>query len=361
MSVFVVIELLGRGVGVLHTPRIDRLPAEEWPDIVAVVRRLGLDTRYLVLCTDDIHPNILLAEGHLDERVRLAIRSGFTPVEAIQMATINTAALMRIDRDFGIVAPGRFADLVVLDDLAAFTVSAVVHHGRVVARDGRLLEEPPAFAYPSWATSTMHLAAPVTAADLAVTVTGDALQVTVSVVEFGAPKTRREAQLEVIDGLVEPDVEQDVLSIAVLERHRATGRIGRGFVGGLGIRGGAVACSVNHDSHNIFVVGDSRESMAVAANAIAEAGGGYVAVVGTTVRAILELPIAGLMTDRPLAEVGPALEAVERVLIDELNCSIPYRPIYALNFLCLPNIPEAGVTDMGIVDTTTMELVATVR
>lgn len=373
-SVDEIIAQLRRGVRVLLTPRIDRLPAEEWPLIAQAVRRLKLDIRYLCLCTDDIHPNILLAEGHLDERVRLAIRSGFTPVEAIQMATINPASLMRLDRDLGVVAPGRFADLVVLDDLSSFSVTTVVHHGVVVARDGALVSEPPAFAYPAWATQSMHLAAPVTASDLAVRVPAfstarasgpgpepvDPVVVTVSVVEFGGPKTRRTAVLAVRDdGVVAADVGQDVLSIAVLERHRATGRIGRGFVGGLGIRGGAVACSVNHDSHNIFVVGDSHESMAVAANAIADAGGGYVAVVGTEVRAILELPIAGLMSERPLAEIGAALAAVERVVIDELHCSITYRPMYALNFLCLPNIPEAGFTDMGIIDTTLMELVPT--
>ncbi len=361
-SVDEIAEQLRRGVRVLLTPRIDRLPAEEWPLIAQAVRRLALDIRYLCLCTDDIHPNVLLAEGHLDERVRLAVRSGFTPVEAIQMATINPASLMRLDRDLGVVAPGRLADLVVLDDLATFAVSSVVHHGVVVARNGALVNEPRAFPYPTWATQTMHLAAPVIAADLALRAPASAAvptSVTVSVVEFGGPKTRRTAELAVRDGVVVPDVGQDVLSIAVLERHRASGRIGRGFVGGLGIRGGAVACSVNHDSHNIFVVGDSHESMAIAANAIADAGGGYVAVVGTEVRAIVELPIAGLMSERPLAEVGAALAAVERVVIDELHCSITYRPMYALNFLCLPNIPEAGFTDMGIIDTTTMELVPT--
>jgi adenine deaminase len=216
---------------------------------------------------------------------------------------------------------------------------------------------PPAFEYPDWARDTMRLRAPVGPADLALTTTEPG-PVTVQVVEFGGPKTMRTARLAVVDGVVQPDSEQDVNAIAVLERHRATGNIGRGFVGGLGIRGGAVACSVNHDSHNIFVVGDSHESMAVAANAVADAGGGYAAVVGTEVRALVALPIAGLMSDRPLAEVGAGLAEVERVLVEELSCSIAYRPIYALNFLCLPNIPDFGVTDRGIVDTRTMAIVA---
>jgi adenine deaminase len=352
-----VIEQLRRGLRVLLTPRPDRLPAEEWPELAAAIRQRGLDTRYLVLCSDDVHPNLLLAEGHLDRRLRLAIEAGFDPLTAVQMATINAASLMRLDRDLGAVAPGRLADLVILDDLATFEVAAVVHHGRLVSRGTALTVEPPAFTHPAWSRDTMRLKEPVTAAALALAADGPG-PATVHVVEFGGPKTMRTATLAVVDGVVQPDPDQDVLAIAVLERHRATGHIGRGFVGGLGIRGGAVACSVNHDSHNIFVVGDDHASMAVAANAVAEAGGGYAAVVGSEVRALVGLPIAGLLSDRPLAEVGAGLAEVERVLVEELRCAITYRPIYALNFLCLPNIPDVGVTDQGIVDTRTMSLVA---
>ena len=117
---------------------------------------------------------------------------------------------------------------------------------------------------------------------------------------------------------------------------------------------------MNHDSHNLFVVGDSHESMAVAANAVAGAQGGYCAVVGHEVRAMVALPIAGLLSDRPSAEVADGLDEVERVLVDELGCTLRYRPIYALNFLCLPNIPDVGVTDRGIVETATMRLLNTV-
>ena len=135
----------------------------------------------------------------------------------------------------------------------------------------------------------------------------------------------------------------------------------QGFVSGLGLRGGAVACTVNHDSHNLFVVGDPHEAMAVAANALAEAQGGYCVVVGTEVRALVPLPIAGLLSDRPLAEVAAGLDDVERVLIEEPGLQRPpYRPIYALNFLCLPNIPDVGVTDQGVIETATMELLSTV-
>ena len=168
------------------------------------------------------------------------------------------------------------------------------------------------------------------------------------------------AQLRVEAGIVQPDAAADIASIAVIERHLNSGAIGRGFVGGLGIRGGAVACTVSHDSHNLFVVGDSHEAMAVAANALVEAQGGYCVVVGTEVRALVPLPIAGLLSDRPLAEVANGLDDVERALIDELGCTLPYRPIYALNFLCLPNIPDVGVTDQGVIETATMELLSTV-
>lgn len=358
-SVEEVIEQLRRGLRVLLTPRIDRLPAEEWPALATAITDAHLDTRNLVLCTDDIHPNILRREGHLDHRVRLAIEAGFDPIAAIQMATINPAQLMRLDRDRGSVAPGRFADLVVLDDLARFEPHLVVHGGCIVARSGALttdLARPP---YPTWATSTIHLPAPVTAADLEVRVPGDG-PVTVNVVEFGGPKTMHQAELLATGGVVAGDPDQDIACIAVLERHRASGAVGRGFVAGLGIRGGAVACTVNHDSHNIVVVGDAHASMAIAVNALAAAGGGYCAVVGSDVRALAALPVAGLLSEVGLDELADGLDDVERVLLEELQCSIPYRPLYALNFLCLPNIPEVGVTDQGIVLTATMTHVPSV-
>ena len=162
-----VIEQLRRGLRVLLTPRPDRLPPEEWPELAATITRRGLDTRNLVLCSDDVHPNLLLSEGHLDRRVRLAIEAGFDPVTAVQMATINAASLMRLDRDLGAVAPGRFADLVILDDLRSFEVAAVVHHGVLVSRGPALTVEPPTFVHPQWARDTMRLKEPVTAAALA--------------------------------------------------------------------------------------------------------------------------------------------------------------------------------------------------
>ena len=126
-----------------------------------------MDTRHLVLCSDDVHPNLLQREGHLDHRVRLAVTAGFDPVEVIQMATLNAAEHLRVDRDLGSVAPGKRADLVVLDDLASFSVSTVLHGGRIVAEAGQLVDEPAAFAYPDWSRDTIRLAAPVGADDLA--------------------------------------------------------------------------------------------------------------------------------------------------------------------------------------------------
>ena len=351
-----VVEQLRKGARVLLTPRIDRLPAEEWPEIVAATERLGLDTRRLVLCTDDIHPNILVREGHLDQRVRLAVEAGFDPLTAVQMATLNAAELMRIDRHVGSVAPGRFADLVLLESLEDFAPSAVLYRGEVVAADGALVEDPPPSEYPAWSMGTLTVAAP-SAGDLALRVDAPDGPVTVNAVAFGAPKTMHRVQLHVRGGAVHPDGPADVAGIAVLERHHGTGNIGRGFVTGLGIRGGAVASTVNHDSHNVVVVGDSYASMAVAARAVIEAQGGYAAAVGTEVAAVVPLPIAGLLSPEPLEVVGERLAAVERVLIDQLGCSIGYRPIYALNFLCLPNIPDVGFTDRGIILTETMEIV----
>ena len=368
-SIDEVVEQLRRGLRVLLTPRPDRLPPEEWPALAARVRRDGIDTRGLVLCTDDIHPNLLAREGHLDHRVRLAIQAGFDPLQAVQMATLNTAELMRLDRERGTVAPGRRADLVVLDDLATFAVSSVLAGGRVVARGSSLVAEPPVFEHPAWARGTIQLDRPIDPADLVLAAPaasagsaadggdhGDAV-VEAVVVEFGGPKTMRTARLPVVGGVVAPDPAGDVARMAVVERYSGSGAIGRCFIGGLGIRGGAFASTVNHDSHNIVVYGDDPADMALAANTLAAAGGGYCTVAGGRVLALLALPIAGLLSDRPLAEVAADLEAVERSLVEDLGCTLPSRPVYALNFMCLPNIPLVGVTDRGIVETGTFALV----
>ncbi len=356
-SIDEVIEQLRHGLRVLLTPRPDRLPPEEWPELAARMRQDGLDTRNLVLCTDDIHPNLLAREGHLDQRVRLAIHAGFDAVEAIQMATINTAALMRMDRERGAVAPGRLAELVVLDDLATFTVASVVVGDRVVARDGVLVDELPVFEHPAWARQTIRLDRPVEPADLVLAAPDGATEVDAVVVEFGGPKTMRTATLPVVAGVVAPDADGEVARMAVVERYSGDGVSGRCFIGGLGVRGGAFASTVNHDSHNIVVYGDDPDDMALAANTLAAAGGGYCTVAGGRVLALLALPIAGLLSDRPLAEVAADLEAVERSLVADLGCTLPYRPVYALNFMCLPNIPLVGVTDRGIVETGTFALV----
>ncbi len=353
-----VIEQLRHGLRVLLTPRPDRLPPEVWPELATRLHREHLDTRYLVLCTDDIHPNLLFREGHLDQRIRLAIESGFDPIEAIQMATLNTAELMRIDRDRGAVAPGRLAGLVVLDDLATFAVSSVVIGDRVVARDGALVDEPPTFDHPAWARETIRISRPIDPTDLVLAAPADESTADAVVVEFGGPKTMRVATLPVVDGVVAPDSEGAVARMAVVERYSGDGATGCCFIGGLGVRGGAFASTVNHDSHNIVVYGDDPDDMALAANTLVETGGGYCTVAGGRVLALLALPIAGLLSDRPLAEVAHDLEAVERSLVDDLGCTLPYRPVYALNFMCLPNIPLVGVTDRGIVETATFRLVA---
>ena len=357
-SVDEVVAQLRRGLRVLLTPRPDRLPPDEWPALADRVRRDGLDLRGLVLCTDDVHPNLLWREGHLDHRVRLAVESGFTPVQAIQMATINTAELMRLERDLGSVSPGRRAGLVVLDDLASFAVSSVFVDGCLVASDGALVDEPPAFEHPAWARDTIRLDRRVAAADVVLAAPdAEATRADAVVVEFGGPKTMRVASLPVIDGAVAPDTAADVARMAVIERHSGDGTVGRCFIGGLGVRGGAFASTVNHDSHNIVVYGDDPDDMALAANTVAAAGGGYCTVADGRVLALLALPIAGLLSDRPLPEVAADLEAVERSLVDDLGCTLPYRPVYALNFMCLPNIPLVGVTDRGIVETGSFALV----
>ena len=303
-------------------------------------------------CTDDRHPAELLREGHLDDIVRKAIAAGLPPIAAIQMATIHTARHYRL-WELGAVAPGYRADLLVLEDLEGVQPAMVFHDGRLVARDGKLVEElalPPAPSLPptmriAWERVSFALPAPP--AGTAVRVIG------VIPDQIITRSLRMEPRVEA--GQIVADVSRDLLKIAVVERHHASGNVGVGLVQGMGLRRGAIASSVAHDSHNIVVVGVDDRSMHRAVRAVAEMGGGQAVADGEEVLERLPLPIAGLISDQPLERVQEAGEAVRRAA-QTLGCTLS-DPAMTLSFLALPVIPALKITDMGLVDVERFALV----
>ncbi len=323
-----------------------------WRDLRAGLRavtELGLDPRHVLLATDDRHAETLLRDGHMDDVVREAIAAGVPPVVAIQMATLNTAEHFRVDQDLGAIAPGRFADLLVVSRLDEFTVDLVIASGTVIAERGEPRFSLPAFPYPTWARGTVHLLRPLHPADFAVeapVMEGEVEARAIELVENQAPTREARIRLPVRGGTV--GLVPGVALAAVVERHRGSGRIGRGFVTGLGLgKGCALGSTVAHDSHHLLVVGSDVEAMAMAGNRLAEVGGGVCVVQGSEVRALVPLPIAGILSDRSAEEVATAMEAVACAL-RECGCTLP-NAFMTLSLLALPVIPSRRVTDRGLI------------
>jgi adenine deaminase len=297
--------------------------------------------RRCAFATDDRVPGELLRDGSVDALVRLAVRGGLDPVTAVTMATLNPAEHYGL-RDRGAVAPGRRADLFTTRDLRELTVDMVVAGGRVVARDGRRLGDSgaPAAALPE----TFHVAWP---ADLRLPARGRRARV-MGIVEDQLLTTAHVEAVRISDGVAVADTDRDLLRVSVIERHRATGNVGMGFVRGFGLRRGAMASSVANDCHNIVVVAADDDDALVAARAVAGMGGGIAVVEGGEVRAGLALPIAGLMADRPPEVVADELDRATAV-VRELGCAVG-APFMAMSFLALPVIPHLKLTDRGLVD-----------
>ena len=297
--------------------------------------------RRCAFATDDRVPGELLRDGSIDSLVRLAIRGGLDPVTAITMATLNPAEHYGL-HDRGALAPGRRADLFVTSDLETLPVELVIAGGRVVARDGRRLRD--SVAPEAVLPDTFSVAWP---ADLRLPARGRRARV-IGIVQDQLLTTAHVEDVRVEDGIALADPDRDLLRLSVIERHRATGNVGMGFVRGFGLRHGAMASSVANDCHNLVVVAvDDRDGL-IAARAVADMGGGIAVVVGGELRAAIALPLAGLMADRAPEVVADELDAVTAV-VRELGCAVP-APFMAMSFLALPVIPHLKLTDRGLVD-----------
>lgn len=329
-----------------------------WYDVesqITAITEKGLDPRFFILCTDDSHSGTLVHDGHMNRVVRHAIACGCDPLVAIQMATINAASHFGLERELGSITPGRRADVVLTSDLAALPVELVIAQGRVVAEQGRLLVDCPRIDWPERARNSVRLGKRLAAEDFRALASGDSVRARViGVVENQAPTRALEADLPVQGGVIEPV--GDICHIALVERHRGTGGVVNGFVSGFGYRGRvAVASTVAHDSHHMIVVGTDRQTMAAAANHLGDIGGGVTVFRDGAELATVALPIAGLMSDLPAPEVAEAAQAIVRAMQD---CGCTLNNAYMQHsLLALVVIPELRISDLGIVDVRSFQIV----
>ncbi len=329
-----------------------------WYDVesqITAVTEKGLDPRNFILCTDDCHSGTLVNEGHMNRVVRHAIACGCDPLVALQMATINTATHFGLEREIGSITPGRRADVILSSDLTELPIEVVIARGQVVAENGAIMVDCPHYDWPDRARNTVHLGHALTAADFEIPAPNGANRVranVIGVVENQAPTQALKAELPIIGGLVEG--EGDVCQIALVERHRATGGVTNAFVSGFGYRGKmAMASTVAHDSHHMIVVGTDREQMALAANRLAEVGGGITIFRDGEELALVELPIAGLMSDSPASEVA----AKAQKMVEAMQaCGCQLNNAYMQHsLLALVVIPELRISDLGLVDVRTFK------
>jgi adenine deaminase len=331
-----------------------------WHDVATQVRAViddGLDPRHFILCTDDSHSHTLVEDGHMDRVVRHAISEGLEPVTAIQMATLNTAEHFGVSRQMGMIAPGRFADILLVRDLSKFQVEKVIAKGQVIAEDGELLIELPSYNYPDWATKSVNLGKKLTAGDFRLPAFVDTQTANViGVIENQAPTKHLQMNVQAVDGEISIDLDRDILKIALVERHKGTGSVTVGLVHGFGFTEQcAIGTTVAHDSHHMIVVGSNEADMALAANTLGEINGGQVVVKDGQVIGQVELAIAGLMSKDPAEIVSAKAETVlEGFKI--CGCTLN-NPNMQLSLLALVVIPELRISDLGLVDVTKFEFV----
>lgn len=337
-----------------------------WKDVdeqARAITEMGLDSRHFLLCTDDSHAETIINEGHMDRVVRKAINQGLSPMTAIQMATINTAEHFGVATEIGMIAPGRMADILLLDNLPEIKINKVFARGKLVSRNGEVLAELPSYEYPDWVKSSVHLGKKLSAEDFRLPVPGDdgkkLTRVTanvIGVIENQATTRHLKMEVPVEDGEVKVDVSRDIAKIALVERHKGTGEVQVGLVHGFGIVvPGAIGTTVAHDSHHIIVVGTSEEDMAKATEALAEIGGGQVVIQEGQVIGQVALPIAGVMSDQRAEIVAEQAETVLQGF-KACGCSLN-NPNMQLSLLALVVIPELRISDLGLVDVTRFEII----
>lgn len=332
-----------------------------WQDVSALSRavtEMGLDSRNMLLCTDDSHAQTLVEEGHVDRALRAAVAAGVPPITAIQMATLNTAEHFGLSRDIGMIASGRFADILLVPDLKDFHPDLVISRGRLVAQAGSLRIDRIPYAYPTWVMQSVHLHRPLRVDDLSLLAPGQQQVIAhvIGIIENQAPTRHLKLSMPVLQGEVHADISCDVAKIAVVERHHRTGRVQVGLVQGFGFDCAcAVATSVAHDSHNLIVAGTDDENMVIAVNELGRMAGGQVVVREGEVLGRVDLPIGGLMSAEP-AQVVAAKAATILTGFKACGCQLN-NPNMQLSLAALVVIPELRISDLGLVDVTDFKFI----
>ncbi|HCL4549129.1 adenine deaminase [Clostridium botulinum] len=332
-----------------------------WHDLKEVSKAITenkVDSRFAVLISDDTHPHTLLKDGHLDHIIKRAIEEGIEPLTAIQMVTINCAQCFQMDHELGSITPGKCADIVFIEDLKDVKITKVIIDGNLVAKDGVLTTSIAKYDYPEDAMHSMHIKDKITPDSFNIMVPNKE-KITARVIEIIPERVgtyERHIELKVKDDKVQCDSSKDVLKAVVFERHHETGKAGYGFVKGFGIKRGAMAATVAHDAHNLLVIGTNDEDMALAANTLIECGGGMVAVQDGKVLGLVPLPIAGLMSNKPLEEMAEMVEKLDSAW-KEIGCDI-VSPFMTMALIPLACLPELRLTNRGLVDCNKFEFVS---
>lgn len=333
-----------------------------WYDVatqVKAITEMGLDSRNFILCTDDSHSGTLVHEGHMNRVVRHAIAQGLKPITAIQMATLNTAEHFGVEKDIGSITPGRYADLIISSDLTTLPIETVISAGKIIAQEGKLQIDLPTYAYPDLAKNTVKLGKSLTPADFAINApleNGTLTARVIGVIENQAPTKAVTRPVIIKNSLAQPNLNQDLAQIALVERHKGTGGVINGFVTGFGLNVPcAIGSTVAHDSHHMIVVGTNQQDMALAANRLGEVGGGMVVFKEGEEIALVELPIAGLMSDERAEQVAAKADRLVEAF-RACGCEMNNANMQ-LSLLALVVIPELRISDLGLVDVTKFEFV----
>lgn len=334
-----------------------------WQDLVEQIKAVsefGLDARHFLLCTDDSHAETLLFDGHMDRVIRHAIREGLPPMTAIQMATINTADHFGLSRDIGMIAPGRLANLVLVDDLDHFQAKTVIVAGDVLAENEIPNFGPANFPVPASILNSVHISQPLASEDFRLNVDehlatdNKVLANVIGIIENQAFTHHLRLQVNLNSNEVHADIENDLVKLALVDRHLGHRELRLGLVQGFGFdKLCAVATTVAHDSHQMLVIGTDDNCMAIAANRLHKAGGGQVVVKEDQVIGLVELPIAGLMSPESAIKIAGNAKGILQAFKD-CGCKLN-NPNMQLSLLALVVIPELRLSESGLIDVNKMK------
>lgn len=330
----------------MHVMIREATGARDLEPLIPVLKKYN--TRKCMFVTDDRHPKHLTK--HISRMVKKAVKEGIDPIKAIQCATLNTAEYFGL-KNLGAIAPGYRADMLVLKDLENFEPEMVFKNGILTAREGKMLVDTDSIKAPALRGSVNIKY--LYREDLQIKAATDTVK-TINVIPKQLITKRSDEKIIVKDGLALPDIQNDILKIAVVERHKATGNIGLGFVKGFGLKSGAIASTVAHDSHNMIVIGTNDDDMYYAAVELVKSQGGKIIVENGQTLAHLKLPVAGLISDKNAEEVQQDIAKLEQAA-QKIGCKID-DPFMSMAFLSLSVIPELKITDKGLIDVNKFEV-----